>query len=89
MIQEMRRVYIAARQGDRQAVLAALFAAGVVHVEPARPDAVKPSAELAHDLARGEKALQAIDAVEPAVDTVAAPPGTPARLIDEVQPSSC
>ncbi|OQA08723.1 MAG: V-type ATP synthase subunit I [bacterium ADurb.Bin374] len=84
MIQEMRRVYIAARQGDRQAVLAALFAAGVVHVEPARPDAVKPPAELAHDLTRGEKALQAIDAVEPAVDAVAAPPGTPARLIDEV-----
>ncbi|MBP7635331.1 hypothetical protein KBA41_14280 [Candidatus Ozemobacteraceae bacterium] len=84
MIQEMRRVYIAARQGDRQAVLAALYAAGVVHVEPARPDVVKPSAGLAHDLARGEKALQAIDAVEPAVDAVAAPPGTPARLIDEV-----
>lgn len=84
MIQEMRRVYIAARQGDRQAVLAALYAAGVVHVEPARPDAVKPSPELAQDLARGEKALQAIDAVEPAVDAVAAPPGTPARLIDEV-----
>ncbi|HEY9069869.1 MAG TPA: hypothetical protein VIV61_06395 [Candidatus Ozemobacteraceae bacterium] len=84
MIQPMKRVFIAGRQSDRQAILAALYAAGVVHVEAARPDAVKPSAELVQDLARGEKALQAIDAVEPSTDAAAAPPGTPARLIDEV-----
>jgi len=84
MIQPMQRVFLAARQADRQAVLAALYAAGVVHVEPARADAVKPSVELARDLARSEKALQAIDAVKPATDAAAAPPGTPARLIDEI-----
>lgn len=84
MIQPMQRVYLAARQSDRPAVLAALYAAGVIHVEPARADAVKPSVELANDLARGEKALQVLDAVEPATDAAAAPPGTPARLIDEV-----
>ncbi|HOY66251.1 MAG TPA: hypothetical protein PLP29_05130 [Candidatus Ozemobacteraceae bacterium] len=84
MIQPMKRVFIAGRQSDRQAILAALYAAGVVHVEAARPDAVKPPAELSQDLARGEKALQAIDAVEPSTDAAAAPPGTPARLIDEV-----
>lgn len=84
MIQPMQRVFLAARQADRQAVLAAIYAAGVIHVEPARGDAVKPPDELAQDLARGRKAMQAIYAVKPATDAAAAPPGTAARLIDEV-----
>ena len=82
MIVPMKKVLLAGRPADREALLQVLQQAGVVHVEPVsgKPEI---SPELAREIGRTQKAIDIISSVQPSAEGVA-PPGTPARLVGEV-----
>lgn len=83
MIAPMLRVLFAGRQIDRETALVALREAGVLQLEPAVEKPVPPPADLLLEIDRTEQALTAIQHLKPAEGSFP-PPGTPARLVDEI-----
>jgi V/A-type H+-transporting ATPase subunit I len=77
MIAKMKKVFIAARQADRDALLETLRELGVVHIVPVDPGRATPDEQTQHDLdalARAEQILDDLEAAEtkPDVDAVQA-----------------
>jgi V/A-type H+/Na+-transporting ATPase subunit I len=80
MIEPMARARVAARHEDRERLLEALRAQGVLHLVPARTDSEGDQRELADELARTRQALQVLKETEPGGET---PRGTVSELVAE------
>ncbi len=83
MITPMKKVMLAGRRRDCEAVLHLLRETGVVHVEPVRPESVQVSCELLQQIERAAKALEALKEFVPA-DGTDAPQITAADAVEQV-----
>jgi len=84
MIAPMKRVLLGGRACDRKEILAALQDAGIIHVEPVRPETVRVSPELIEETENVARAIDLLSALEPSESQIP-PPGTPSRLVDELR----
>lgn len=84
MIAPMKSLLLAGRQPDRTAVLSILQEAGVIHVEAVDPATVQIPHQLQKDIELVARAIDALEKVQPGEGQIP-PPGTPSRLVDELQ----
>lgn len=83
MITPMKKVLVAGRDADRQAVLSALRDEGVVHVEPVYPELVAAPLDLQKQLTQATKAIESVEKLKPLPPAVASE-GSPADLVAAV-----
>lgn len=84
MITPMKKVMLAGRHPDRDAVLDLLRETGVVHVEPVHPELVQVSPELLQQIEQAAKAVETLGQFTPAA-APAAPDAAAPVLAERVQ----
>ena len=85
MITPMKKVMLAGRHPDREAVLGLLRETGVVHVEPVHPELVNVSSELLQQIEYASGAVETLGQFAPPEhDHDQAPEAPPAALAEEV-----
>lgn len=83
MIAPMKKIMLAGRLPDREAVLSMLREAGVVHVEPVYPELVRVSPHLLKQIERTSKVVEFLSTVVPKSEAVASK-GSSVELIDDI-----
>jgi V/A-type H+-transporting ATPase subunit I len=85
MIAKMSRVYIAARQADRNRLLDRLGQMNLLHIEPVKPEKVVADEEMLQALADLDRAIQILSSVKPAGSALFQKPMDAAREAIEIQ----
>ncbi len=85
MIAKMSRVYIAARQADRDRLLDRLGQMNLLHIEPVKPEAAVADEEMLQAIADLDRAIQILSSVKPAGRVPFQKPLDAAREAIEIQ----
>ena len=85
MIAKMSRVYIAARQADRDRLLDRLGQMNLLHIEPVKPEEVVADEEMLQAIADLDRAIQILSSVKPAGRAPFQEPLDAAREAIEIQ----
>ncbi|HAE40608.1 MAG TPA: hypothetical protein DCG57_18540 [Candidatus Riflebacteria bacterium] len=83
MINPMKKLLLAARTSDRQAVLEELREAEIVHVDPVIAEKVVVPSTLNESIENTRKVIALLQQLNPDLKGKLATPGTPSRLIEE------
>lgn len=83
MITPMKKVLVAGRASEREAVLSLLRDQGVVHVEPVHPELVVAAPTLQKQIAQTARIVEALAKIKPSAGATA-PESPPHRLAEQV-----
>ncbi len=89
MIVKMSRVYIAARQADRDRLLDRLGQMNLLHIEPVKPEEAVADAEVLREIADLDRAIRILSPIKPAARVHCQSPLDTARRAIAIQSDVC